>query len=75
MDKGGEAAKGSHGWGGVGDGRIVDANPRGAVEMKVIRDDLGNVMATFDSWQETVNAAYMSGAKSPAHIVSDGTWR
>ena len=43
-----------------------------AVEMKVIRDDLGNVMATFDSWQETVNAAYMSGAKSPAHIVSDG---
>ena len=44
----------------------------GAVEMKVVRDERGNVMATFDSWQETVNAAYISGAKSPAHIVSDG---
>ena len=42
------------------------------MEMKVIRDDLGNVMATFDSWQEAVNTTYMSGAKSPAHIVSDG---
>ena len=44
----------------------------GAVEMKVIRDDLGNVIATFDSWQEAVNAAYMGGARSPEHIVSDG---
>lgn len=44
----------------------------GAVEMKVIRDDLGNVMATFDSWQKAVNEAYMSGAHSPRHIVSDG---
>ena len=44
----------------------------GAVEMKVVRDERGNVMATFGSWQETVNAAYISGAKSPAHIVSDG---
>ena len=44
----------------------------GAVEMKVIRDGLGNVMATFDSWQKAVNAAYMSGARSPRHIVSDG---
>ena len=40
--------------------------------MKVVRDERGNVVATFDSWQETVNAAYISGAKSPAHIVSDG---
>lgn len=44
----------------------------GVVEMKVIRDGLGNVMATFDSWEEAVNAAYMRGARSPAHIVSDG---
>ena len=44
----------------------------GAVEMKVIRDDLGNVMATFDSWRKAVNEAYMSGAHSPRHVVSDG---
>ena len=44
----------------------------GAVEMKVIRDDMGNVMATFDSWQKAVNEAYMSGAHSPRHVVSDG---
>ena len=44
----------------------------GPVEMKVIRDEKGNAMATFDSWEEAVNAAYMSGARSPRHIVSDG---
>ena len=44
----------------------------GPVEMKVIRDEMGNAMATFDSWQKAVNAAYMSGARSPRHIVSDG---
>ncbi len=40
--------------------------------MKVIRDDLGNVMATFDSWRKAVTEAYMSGARSPRHVVSDG---
>ncbi len=40
----------------------------GAVEMKVIRDDLGNVMATFGDWEAAVNEAYMRGAQSPRHI-------
>ena len=44
----------------------------GAVEMKVIRDERGAVMASFDSWEDALNAAYMRGAESPAHIVSDG---
>lgn len=44
----------------------------GTVEMKVVRDERGNVMGTFASWADAVNTAYMSGAESPAHIVSDG---
>ena len=44
----------------------------GSVEMKVIRDERGNAMATFDSWEAAVNEAYMRGADSPTHIVSDG---
>ena len=44
----------------------------GSVEMKVIRDERGNAMATFDSWEVAVNEAYMRGAASPTHIVSDG---
>ena len=45
---------------------------QGPVEMKVIRDERGAVMASFDSWEAALNAAYMRGAESPAHIVSDG---
>ena len=48
--------------------RTVD----GPVEMKVIRDERGGVMATFGSWREAVDAAYMSGVRSPRRIVSDG---
>ncbi len=32
----------------------------------------GNVMATFGDWEAAVNEAYMRGAQSPRHIVSDG---
>ena len=45
---------------------------RGPVEMKVIRDSRGRVMAGFGSWLETMLEAYRRGARSPAHIVSDG---
>ena len=48
---------------------------RERLRVQVVRDESGNAMATFDSWEEAVNAAYMSGARSPRHIVTTETLR
>ena len=44
----------------------------GRVELKVIRDDLGNVLGHFGSWEEAIDRAWQAGAQEPVHLVSDG---
>lgn len=44
----------------------------GKAELKVVRDDLGEVMASFESWQRVLDSLYERGLEQPAHMVSDG---
>lgn len=44
----------------------------GPVELKVIRDDLDNVLGHFGTWEEAIDLAWQAGAQEPVHLVSDG---
>ena len=44
----------------------------GREELKVVRDDQGSVMASFDKWDQVVDEAYNRGVHDPVHLVSDG---
>lgn len=44
----------------------------GEAELKVVRDDEGQVNLAFGSWLVVVEGLYRGGLEKPRHIVSDG---
>lgn len=45
---------------------------KGQTELKVIRDDEGNVVLSFEDWEKAISGLYEQGLGVPLHLVSDG---
>ena len=45
---------------------------KGQTELKVIRDNEGNVLVSFDDWEKAISGLYEQGLESADHLVSDG---
>ena len=43
----------------------------GAREMRVIRDERGAAIGSFQSWSEVIDQAWRQGEQTPVHLVSD----